>query len=169
MKNIGVVLAVATTLIIVSVIGVLNFLPATEPPAAAPTQIATTAVPQEVAETDTGAVQAAFTAREALIQSQIEELDRELVARQAAYEARATEVIGLIAAAEEQLAVLQEQELSAIEQLEALQTAQSERSTLYAGQREQAQIQYQVAIDQLKAQLEEAKVKLADAQAQLGQ
>jgi hypothetical protein len=167
MKNIGVVLAVVMTLIVISAIGVFSFLPASDPPD--PTQAAPTTTTQVVAVTDTGAVQAAFAAREALIQSQIEELDRELTDRGAAYEARVAEVAGVIAAAEEQLAVLQEQEALMVEQVEALQTVQSERAVLYAGQREQAQIQYQAAIDQLKTQLEEAKVKLADAQAQLGQ
>lgn len=168
MKNAGVIMAVAATAVVVLAVGIFSFLPAADSAAGAAPPTAPT-IGVAAASTDTGAVQAAFAAREALIQSQVEALDRELAGRQAEYEAQAAELSALIGAGEAQLARLQEQETAARGQLDALRVAQSERAALYNGRRAQAQTQYQAGIQQLTAQLDEARAKLAEATAQLGQ
>ena len=55
------------------------------------------------------------------------------------------------------------------QQSDQLSGHQSERAAVYDTQRQQAFYQYQVSIQQLKVQPDEAAAKLADAQAQLGQ
>lgn len=165
MKSAGVVMAVAATSIIVLAIGILSFLPRADfetlPNPA-------TVVPLAVVP-DTSAVQAAFAAREALIQAQIQQLDKEQAARESDYQARAAEMSALIMTGEGQLAELQAQETALQQQSDQLLATQSERTAVYDTQRQQAFYQYQVSIQQLKVQLDEATAKLADAQAQLGQ
>lgn len=165
MKSIGVMMAVAATSVVVLAIGIFSFLPRggfEAPPNP------TTVIPLAVAP-DVPAVQAAFTAREALIQTQIQQLDQELAARESDYQARAAEMRALITTGEGQLAGLQQQETDLQQQVDQLLATQSERATVYDSQRQQAYYQYQVNIQQLKVQLDEATAKLAAAQAQLGQ
>ena len=165
MKSAGVIMAVAATSIIVLAIGIFSFLPGADFQAL---PNSATVIPLAVAP-DTPAVQAAFAAREALIQTQIQQLDQELAARESDYQARAAEMSALIMTGEGQLAGLQQQETALQQQVDQLLATQSERATVYDGQRQQAYYQYQVNIQQLKVQLDEATAKLADAQAQLGQ
>jgi len=168
MKNIGVVLAVGITAVIVIIIGFMNFFPVSE--SALPAEGESDAAPvAEVTSVDTAAVQAAFEAREALLQAQIAELDGEYAERQTTYDLRAEEIGALIVTAEGQLAQLGEQETVLQEQIEQLLLAQTERSATYEGQRQQAYYQYQVNIDQLQLQLDEANAKLSEALAQVGQ
>ncbi len=165
MKSVGVMMAVAVTSVIVLAIGIFSFLPRAgfeAPPNPA------TVIPLAVAP-DVPAVQAAFAAREALIQTQIQQLDQELAARESDYQARAAEMRALITTGEGQLAGLQQQETDLQQQVDQLLATQSERATVYDSQRQQAYYQYQVNIQQLKVQLDEATAKLAAAQAQLGQ
>jgi len=168
MKNIGVVLAVGTTALVVVIIGILNFFPPPDSDLPAGDENAT-APATEVTTVDIAAVQAAFEAREALLQAQIAELDLEYVDRQAAYDSQAGEINALTVAAEEQLNQLGEQESSLQEQIEQLHAAQEERAATYDNQRQQAYYQYQVNIDQLQLQLDEANAKLGEALAQVGQ
>ncbi len=165
MKSPGVILAVAATSILVFAIGIFSFLPGedvkTQPEPA-------TVIPLAVAP-DVPAVQAAFAAREALLQTQIQQLDQELAARESDYQARAAEVEALILTGEGQLAQLTQQETALQQQVDQLLVTQSDRATAYESQRQQATSQYQASIQQLKAQLDEATAKLAEAQAQLGQ
>lgn len=165
MKNAGVVMAVAVTGIIVLAIGIFSFLPGAK--SEAPSNPATV-VPLAVAP-DMPAVQAAFAAREALLQAQIQQLDQELAARETDYQARAAEMSALIMTGEGQLAQLEAQESDLQQQIDQLLASQSERATAYATRRQQALYQYQVNIQQMKIQLDEATAKLAEAQAQLGQ
>ena len=167
MKNVGVVVAVALTALVVMVIAVLNFSPQVGaasgdmalPPTAAPAPIIG----------DPAAIQAAFVAREALIQAQIQVLDHELAARSADYDARVVELTGLIATGEANLAQLSAGEIALREQVDELSAALADRGLLYEGQRAQAYQQYQASLQQLQIQLDEANAKLADARAQLGQ
>jgi len=174
MKNVGVVAAVAATVVVVLGVAVFSFAPSgataapapgapTDAPAGAPAAVA------PAAPVDPAAVQAAFAAREALLQAQIAELDRELADRQADYAARAQELADLIAAGEGQLAQLTEQETALQTQVSDLRVALADRQTVYAAQRGQAAAQYQANFDQLQLQLTEANARLADARAQLGQ
>jgi DNA anti-recombination protein RmuC len=168
MRNIGTILAVGLTAIIVIVIGIFSFLPEVEAD-----QASNNATPQatdlSLIVSDPASMQAAFAAREALLEAQIQELDGVLADRQQTYQARAQELADLIAAAEAQSAQLSEQETALQQQIEQLQTAQAERTTTYEGQRQQAYFQYQTSIDQLKLQLDEANAKLAETLAQLSQ
>ncbi len=165
MKSVGVMMAVAATSIIVLAIGIVSFLTGADSEAQ---PNPATVTPLAVAP-DMPAVQAAFAAREALIQAQIQQLDQELAARESDYQARAAEMSALIMNGEAQLAQMQGQETGLQQQVDQLLVTQSERATVYDTQRQQAFYQYQVNIQQLKAQLDEAIAKLADAQAQLGQ
>lgn len=165
MKNAGVMMAVAATSLIVLAIGIFSFWPGADLEAQPDPA---TVTPLAVAP-DMPAVQAAFAAREALIQTQIQQLDQELAARESEYQARAAELSALIMTGEGQLAQLQDQETVLQEQVDQLLVTQSERAAVYDSQRQQAFYQYQVNIQQLQAQLDEATAKLADAQAQLGQ
>ncbi len=169
MKNIGVVLTVGITAVILITIGVFNVLLAAE--AETPVDAAITpAVAEEVtAVPDLAAVQAAYDARETLLQAQIAELDSEYSDRQAAYELRVEEYSSLLLAGEDQLSQLQDQETVLQEQIDQLLAAQMERAANNESQRQQAYYQYQVNIQQLQGQLDEAHVKLSDALAQLGQ
>ena len=168
MKNLGVVLAVGITAVIVITIGFLNFFPVSEPQLTVGGDI-----PAPVAETvvvpDMAAVAAAFEARETLLEAQIAELDAEYANRLAVYDLRVEELSTLIVAGEGQLPQLQDQETGLQEQIDQLHAAQSERTTAYESQRQQAYYQYQVNIQQLQAQLDEANAKLYDALGQLGQ
>ncbi len=169
MKNLGAILAVGMTAVILITIGASNFLLAAkaEPPADSgntpPLVEQTTIVP------DVAAVQAAYQARETLLQAQLTELDTELIDRQITYDLQVEELSWLIVTSEEQLGHLQEQETVLQEQIDQLLVAQTERTASYEGQRQQAYYQYQVNIEQLQTQLDEANVKLNDALARLGQ
>jgi hypothetical protein len=167
MKYVGAIIAVALASLAVVGIAIFSFLPksGTGSPAAA------TQEPGELAAVapDSSAIQAAFAAREALIQAQIQQLDGELVDRKADYDARVVELTDLIATGETQLAQLTAGELALQSQVDELGAALSERATFYEDQRNQANTQLQINIQQLKVQLDEANAKLADAQAQLGQ
>ena len=165
MKTAVASMTVAATCMIVLAIGVFSFMPGTESGALSnPATVVRLAV-----ATDMPSSQTTFAAREALIQAQIQQLDQELAARESDYQARAAEMSALIMTGEGQLAGLQQQETALQQQVDQLLATQSERATVYDGQRQQAYYQYQVNIQQLKVQLDEATAKLADAQAQLGQ
>ena len=173
MKHIGTLIAVAVTAAIMLAIGVFSVLPAPESSAApvgdGATADAAPAVQASASAADPGAIQAAFAAREALVQSQIMALDQELTAREADYAARADELATVIATGDAQLALLQQQEAELTQQLGDLLVAQADRTTVYETQRGQAYSQYQVNLQQLQAQLDEATLKLAEARARLGQ
>ena len=168
MKNVGVIVAVAATAVVVLVIAVFSFMPA-EGAAGASPEATVAPVISGGAPSDPAAVQAAFAAREALIQAQIAELDRELADRQGDYAARAQEIADLLAAGEGQLAQLAEQETVLLAQVSDLRVALGDRQALYGTQRSQVNVQYQASLEQLQLQLTEATTKLADARAQLGQ
>src|SRR5690606_1490010 len=86
---------------------------------------------------DPAAVGAAFAAREALIQAQIQELGRELADRNTDYAARAAEMADLVATGEAQLAGLSANELALRGQVDELSQALTGRAAIYAGQRAQ--------------------------------
>jgi hypothetical protein len=169
MKNLGAVLAVGITAVIIVTIGVLNVLLASEPGPAAEIEEIAPPVVDAAAAPDVAAIQAAYDARELLLQAQIAELDAELLDRQAGYDQRAAELEELIFMGEEKLIQLQDQETVIREQIEVLLLAQSERAAAYESQRQQAYYQYQINIQQLQAQLDEGQVKLAEALARLSQ
>ncbi len=168
MKNLGVVLAVGITAVIVITIGFLNFFPVSEPQLTDGGGILAP-VAETIVVPDMAAVAAAFDARQTLLEAQIAELDAEYANRLAAYDLRVEELSTLIVAGEGQLPQLQDQETVLQEQIDQLHTAQSERITAYESQRQQAYYQYQVNIQQLQAQLDEANAKLYDSLGQLGQ
>jgi hypothetical protein len=167
MKYVGAIIAVAVASLAVVGIAVFSFLPKS----GADSPVAPTQEPGELAivAPDSSAIQAAFDAREVLIQTQIQELDRELADRKADYDARVVELTDLIATGETQLTQLTTNEIALQGQIEQLEAALSERAAIYEAQRNQANTQFQISIQQLKLQLDEANAKLADAQAQLGQ
>ena len=169
MKNLGVILAVGITAVIIITIGIFNFLLASEADLPARYGGLPAAVEETTVVPDVAAVQAAFDAREALLQAQIAELDAELVDRQAAYDLQVEELSALIVASEEQLTQLQDQETVLQEQIDQLLTAQTERAANYESLRQQAYYQYQVNIQQLQVQLDEANGKLSEALVRLGQ
>ena len=171
MKNAGVILAVGLTALVVATIAAFSFMPrgGAEAQGAPPAPDAAAAVAPVAGSADPAAVEAAFAAREALIQAQIQELDRELADRNTDYAARAAEMADLVATGEAQLAGLSANELALRGQVDELSQALTDRAAIYAGQRAQAAAQYQTRIAQLKAQMDEANAKLADARAQLGQ
>lgn len=167
MKNVGAIIAVGLAALTIMGLALFSFWPggSAEPPGApAPVSDGVAA-----AAPDLSAVQAAFAAREALIQAQVKELDRELADRQTDYDARVVELAELVATGEAQLAQLSAGELALQGQVDELEKALSERGAFYESQRQQANSQLQNNIQQLQIQLGEAKVKLAEAQAQLGQ
>jgi len=169
MKNLGVVLAVGMTAVIIITIAIFNFLlvSAEEPPSNSENTQIVTVEPTTVP--DVAAIQAAFDARAALLQGQIKDLDAEYADRQSAYDLRVEELGGLIAASEEQVTQLENQENTLQSQIDQLYTAQTEREATYESQRQQAYYQYQVNIQQLQTQLDESKVKLNEALGRLGQ
>lgn len=169
MKHLGAVLAVGITAVIILTLGAVNFLMVSGAPSAPNTGDLPANMEAPTAVPDVAAVQAAFEAREKLLQAQIADLDAELENRQAAYDQHAAELNGLIAAGEEQINQLHEQETSLQAQIEQLNNAQAERTAVYESQRQQAYYQYQVNSQQLQAQLDEGKAKLSEALAQLGQ
>lgn len=167
MKNVGVVVAVGLTALVIAVIAVLNFLPKVG--AVAGEEVLPAVSTPALGAADPAAIQAAFAAREALIQAQIQELDNELAGRTTDYEARAAELGGLIATGEAHLARLSANEIALSDQIDGLTAALAERAALYDGRRTQALTQYQTSLQQLQIQLDEANAKLADARAQMGQ
>lgn len=166
MRHKGAIIAVAVTALVVIAIASFSLLPATEADAATGTELP---APVAAPARDLGAVQAAFAAREALIQTQVQQLDRELTDRQTAYEARLAELGNLVATGDAQLVQLRERETALQAQVEELRAAQVGRGALYESQRGQAYGPYQVALQQLQIQLDVANAKLAEARAQLGQ
>lgn len=172
MKNVGTVGAVGLTVLAIIIIVVVSSWPDIKPRAGAmpePVVMPATVTPVAGPTRDTAAIEAAFLARETLMQTQIEELDRELADRQADYEARAAELAGLITTGEDRLAFLNEQNVALKAQLDELVAAQGERQLLYDGQLQQAYSQYQISIQQLQLQLDTTNAKLAETLAQLGQ
>lgn len=166
MRHKGAIIAVAATALVVIAIAIFSLLPAAEADAATRTELpAPVAAPAH----DLGAVQAAFAAREALILTQTQQLDGELVDRQTAYEARAAELGNLIATGDAQLVQLREREMALQAQVEELRAAQVGRGALYESRRGQAYGQYQATLQQLQVQLDVANAKLAEARVQLGQ
>jgi hypothetical protein len=168
MKSIGMLLVITATAAILFVLVTFNFAPAGAVDADLASQVPPAVTP-DVISTEIRAVEAAFAAREALLISQISELDQELVDRQEAYEAHAGELADLIAAGGAQLAELRAQEQLLQQQSDQLLQAQEERSQLYEVQRGQAYSQYQSNIAQLQVQLDEANAKLAELGLQLDQ
>lgn len=172
MKNVGTVGAVGLTVLAIITIVVVSSWPDIKPRAEAmpePEVMPAIVTPVAGPTRDTAAIEAAFLARETLMQTQIEELDRELADRQADYEARAAELAGLITTGEDRLALLDEQNVALKAQLDELVAAQGERQVLYDGQLQQAYSQYQISIQQLQLQLDTTNAKLAETLAQLGQ
>ncbi len=169
MKNIGVILTVGITAVIVLTIGFLNFFPVSEAEPPGNGEIIPDPAAENTAVPDTAAIQAAFEARETLLQAQIAELDAEYASRQSEYDLQVEELSALVLAGEEQLTQFGDRETTLQEQIDQLKSAQAERTTAYEGQRQQAYYQYQVNIQQLQAQLDEANSKLSEAVAQLGQ
>ncbi len=169
MKNLGVILAVGITAVIVMTIGIFNFLLVSEAESAANSEEVADLVEETTDVPQMAAIQAAFEARETLLQAQIANLDAELADRQSAYDLQVEELSGLIVTGEEQLIQLQSQETILQEQIDALLNAQTERAVNTESQRQQAYYQYQVNVQQLQAQLDEANVRLNDAFSRLGQ
>jgi hypothetical protein len=168
MKNLGTILAVGITAVIVLTIGILNFLPVSAEPSASGEEPPLTAGDASVAP-DAAAIQAAYDARETLLLGQIAELDAELVDRQSAYHQHLEEMSALVIVGEEQLTQLQDQENVLQERIDQLLVAQNERAATYESQRQQAYYQYQLNIQQLQAQLNEGNIKLQEALGRLGQ
>jgi peptidoglycan hydrolase CwlO-like protein len=169
MRNLGAVLAIGITAVIILVIGSVNFYLTAEAESTNLPVDPPAVVEETISIQDTEAVQAAYEARETLLLSQIAELDAELVDRQEAYDAHFTDLNGLIVAADEQLTQFENQETQLQEQIEQLRTAQDERTGSYESQRKNAYYQYQTNIQQLQAQLDEGKMRLNEALARLGQ
>jgi len=169
MRNLGAVLAIGITAVIILVIGSVNFYLTAEAESTNLPVDPPEVVEETISIQDTEAVQAAYEARETLLLSQIAELDAELVDRQEAYDAHFTDLNGLIVAADEQLTQFENQETQLQEQIEQLRTAQDERTGSYESQRQNAYYQYQTNIQQLQAQLNEGKMRLNEALARLGQ
>jgi chromosome segregation ATPase len=169
MKNPGAVMAVGLTAVIVMAIGVLNVVLSARNTGPAVAEEAAAQVGDAAAVPDVAAVQAAYEARETLLALQNAQLDVELSERQKAYDSRVEELQALIGSGEEQLAQLEDQEAALQEQIDQLLLVQSERTAIYDSQRQQANAQYQVNIQQLQVQLDEGKSKLHEALARLGQ
>jgi uncharacterized membrane protein YdfJ with MMPL/SSD domain len=169
MKNPGAVMAVGLTAVIVMAIGVLNVVLSARNTGPAVAEEAAAQVGDATAVPDVAAVQAAYEARETLLALQNAQLDVELSERQKAYDSRVEELQALIGSGEEQLAQLEDQEAALQEQIDQLLLVQSERTAIYDSQRQQANAQYQVNIQQLQVQLDEGKSKLNEALARLGQ
>lgn len=168
MKNLGMALAVGLTAVIVIMIGLFNFLLRSEAAPIVDNSDPLTG-PEATAAPDLTAVRAAYDAREALLEAQIFELDAELADRQAAYELQVGDLTASIVSREEQLAELLDQETAMQEQVELLLDAQAEHVLNGESQRQQASYQYQINIQQLQAQLDEAQSKLNEALVRLGQ
>ncbi len=167
--NLGAILAVGLTIVVVVTLGVLNFGPervvegntiVTEQPLAAE---------GNSPSSDAAAVQAAFEARETLILSQIDEVQTELAARQAEYDLHVEELMAEIAESEQLVLQLHDQEEAGQTQLEELQLTLTQREASYELQSGQAYQQYNANVQQLETQLGEATAKLNEALARLGQ
>jgi hypothetical protein len=169
MKNLGAILAIGFTFIIIIAIASINFFLAAESRSSEDTEVLPTAVEESAITQDTDAVLAAYEARETLLLSQIADLDAELIDRQKAYDLHLEELNGLIVTAEEQLTALENQEIVLQEQIDQLLVAQNQRSSTYESKRQEAYYQYQVNIQQLQAQLDEGNAKLNEALVRLGQ
>jgi DNA repair exonuclease SbcCD ATPase subunit len=169
MKNLGAILAIGITSIIIIAIGSINFFLAAEAQSSEDAEVLPIAVEESIIAQDTEAVRAAYKARETLLLSQIADLDAELIERQKAYDLHLEELNGLTGTAEKQLSELENQENVLLEQIDQLLVAQNERSSTYESKRQEAYYQYQVNIQQLQAQLDEGNAKLNEALARLGQ
>ena len=169
MKYLGAILATVITVAIILTIGLANYaLLADAGPSVSAEEVATP-VQESAPVADAAAIQAAYAARETLLQAQIVDLDAGLANRQADYEARVEELNGLLLTGEGQLAQLQDQETALKEQIDQLLVAQADRTANYESQRQQAYTQYQINIQQLQTQLDEGNSKLSEALARLGQ
>jgi hypothetical protein len=169
MKNLGAILAIGITTVIILVIGSVNIFLAAEAKTSDIPEYPPPVVEESVITQDVEAVRAAYAARETLLLSQIADLDAELVDRQKAYDLHLEELNGLLVDAEDQLTHLENQETLLQEQNDQLLAAQDERALSYDNQRQNAYYQYQVNIQQLQAQLDEGNARLNDALARLGQ
>ena len=168
MKYLGPLLAGGLTIAVVLVVGIFSFLPA-----GSLTQVEqpTNSEPARqivVAPVDTSQLEAAVAEREAVYLAQIDELNRVLQERQNIYQTQIQELSNQITTTPEQLGQLQAQERILPARITQLETTRSERQATYQEQLAQLQNQYNERIAQLQAQLSEAQIRLAEANAQLG-
>jgi len=174
MKNISTILAGGLTLLVVMVVAIFSFLPAPPTDQAPTSQNAALPVPPPAepvltqAQTDSIQIETTLAEREATYRTQIDILNQSLEERQATYQAQIQELTGQIVTAQNQLNELKGQEQNVLAQVVQLESARAERLAAYQGQLEQTQIQYNERFGQLQAQLNEARTKLGEANAQLG-
>jgi chromosome segregation ATPase len=170
MKNLSAILAGGLTLLVVMVVGIFSFLPA--PPTDQASSGQSTVLPvgpaAEQAGTDPAQLEATLAEREATYRTQIDTLNQTLQERQSTYQAQIQELTSQIDTVQNQLNELKGQEQSVLAQVVQLESARAERLAAYQGQLEQTQTQYNERFVQLQTQLNDARTKLVEANAQLG-
>jgi septal ring factor EnvC (AmiA/AmiB activator) len=168
MKNLGPLLAGGLTLVLVLLVGLFSFLPA-QSIGQAETASAAQTGPIVVPAVDATQVEANLTEREAVYQTQIQELDQAWQQRQTTYQSQIQTLNSQITATQNQLTELKAQEQNLSTQIIQLENARAERLATYQTELEKLNNQYSGRLAQLQVQLNEAQVKLAEVNAQLGQ
>jgi chromosome segregation ATPase len=168
MKNLGPLLAGGLTLVLILLVGLFSFLP-TQSIGQAETASTAQVGPIVVPAVDTTQVEANLTEREAVYQTQIQELDQAWQQRQTTYQPQIQTLNSQITATQNQLTELKAQEQNLSIQITQLENTRAERLATYQTELEKLNNQYSGRLAQLQAQLNEAQVKLAEVNAQLGQ
>lgn len=123
---------------------------------------------QAVYQASVEEAQAAMAEREALYQTRQAELEQMAGEREAEYQARSSEAEVQLVTYQSQIDQLVEAAAAAQNQIPQLEQALQERYTLFESQRQEFETQRQAQLGQLQAQIIEGKVKLQEANAQLG-
>ena len=176
MKYLGVAIAVSLTLLLLAMVGIFSFLPPPEADQPTNPQIINIEPAVEAplnsvmtqATMDPKQAEMILAEREAAYQGQIIQLDQALQERQTTYQEQLQLLSSQVSQAQTQLDEFEVQEQLLLAQIAELEATRAERLALYQGQLEQARAQYNILFADMQAQMDEIRVKMAEAQAQLG-
>ena len=156
MNNLGIILVTGVTVPILLLVGFYIFWP-TETPLQPAVVIAI--------DDDIAPIEAELTRQESLARAELDELNRALQQKQAAFEAQSQVWQSEMNQAERQLTDLQTTAQTLQSEIEQLEITRTLRLNTYQTQLEQLRQQYQ--IDQLQSQLQEKRSELDQISAQL--
>ena len=167
MRYLGPILAVGITAIIILTVAVFSFLPNRS--TSSPVTPTPSLLVQEVLPTVPAAqIEAEMLRREATYQAQITQLEQAFKERQTTYQQQIQTLTEQVNATQPQVNELKRQEETLGAQVIELQANRNERLAQYQQQLQQAQAQYSTRLSELQTMIDDLRVKLAQANAQLG-
>ena len=171
MRYFGPILAVGLTTIVILIVAVFSFLPirsASVPVTATPPPVIQEVLPTNPTQFNAAQIEAEMLRREATYQAQITQLEQAFKERQTTYQQQIQTLTEQVNATQPQVNELKRQEETLGAQVIELQANRNERLAQYQQQLQQAQAQYSTRLSELHTMIDDLRVKLAQANAQLG-